>query len=646
MISPLFEPGLWVGLVTLPCTSALLISHHLYQWSWETLAPRTLALVGTWTLGGAIAWNATASPLAWGVAAIGLILSWAMHAPLRHYYLATHILLPASVMNVVFTLGWSVTFITALDISPLTRTLLLINLVLGLILLPLGLITLLPTQSYLLRKRWLHPRVSLPPEPRTHYPKVSFHVPSYAEPPDVVCATLDALSQIRYPNFEVLLIDNNTIDPALWHPLKIHCESLNQQLASGAIASENHVSKPFQFFHLENLKGAKAGALNFALEHTAPDAEIISLIDADYQSQPDFLERLIGFFDDPNLGFVQTPHDYREWQNNVYLRACYWEYRLSCALQQPCLSEWGADFIIGTMCLIRRQALEQVGGWATWCLTEDSESAIRIHSLGYSSIFLTETFGRGLIPETFLGYKKQRRRWTIGPIQQFLYHWRLFLPNPWAAPSKLTFWQRALELVHSLREIQYGLSILVLPLAIATLVSIFYHQEAIALPPVLWWGASLSGLASLVQNWLSFRLLGCTSLVDMVMSTLASLALGHTRFMGALVGTLAPLFNNYSFPWQRTNKFKPRPNRLRALESVKTEICLALALFLLGGGLFSQASLSRPDLLLGLGLGAWGAAIAYLASPLMALLAEYELHRLSTHPSPKAVATEKPEILL
>ncbi|MEM1427450.1 MAG: glycosyltransferase, partial [Cyanobacteria bacterium P01_H01_bin.130] len=380
MIIPLFEPALWVGLVTLPCTSALLISHHLG--TWETPFRRQVALVGLWAIAGLGSWAITASLWAWAVAAIGIVASWALRSPLRDYFLATRILLTALIINVVAGVGLSIVFINGLAISSLTRTLLLANLGVGLLSLPLILAALLPTQAYILRKRWRRPRRSLPPQPRDHYPKVSFHVPSHAEPPEVVCATLDALSRVRYPNFEVLLIDNNTVDPALWYPLKDRCEALNDKLESGAIASENRVHRPFRFFHVEGIKGAKAGALNFALEQTDPDAELVSVIDADYQAQPNFLERLVGFFDDPNLGFVQTPHDYRGWQNNVYLRACYWECMVFFRLQLSCLSEWTASFIIGTMCIVRRQAIEQAGGWATWCLTEDSESAVRIHALG------------------------------------------------------------------------------------------------------------------------------------------------------------------------------------------------------------------------------------------------------------------------
>ena len=95
------------------------------------------------------------------------------------------------------------------------------------------------------------------------------------------------------------------------------------------------------------------------------------------------------------------------------------------------------------MCLLRTAALRRAGGWAEWCLTEDSEVSVRIRAAGYRGIYLGETFGRGLIPETFDDYRKQRFRWTAGPVQQLRRHWRLFLPAPLA--PRLPGWTKLLE---------------------------------------------------------------------------------------------------------------------------------------------------------------------------------------------------------
>ena len=74
---------------------------------------------------------------------------------------------------------------------------------------------------------------------------MSVQVPTHAEPPDVVIATLDRLATLDYPNFEVLVIDNNTSDPHLWQPVRDHCDELGDR---------------FRFLHVEGITGAKAGA--------------------------------------------------------------------------------------------------------------------------------------------------------------------------------------------------------------------------------------------------------------------------------------------------------------------------------------------------------------------------------------------------
>src|SRR5206468_6121527 len=140
----------------------------------------------------------------------------------------------------------------------------------------------------------------------------------------------------------------------------------------------------FRFKHVEGLSGAKAGALNLALSIMAPDAELVGVVDADYLVRPDWLKRLIGYFDDPLMGFVQPPHDYRGWERHPYLRACYFEYLYFFRTTMVSLNERDAAITVGTMSLLRREALERAGGWAEWCVTEDSELAIRVHALGYS----------------------------------------------------------------------------------------------------------------------------------------------------------------------------------------------------------------------------------------------------------------------
>jgi len=132
--------------------------------------------------------------------------------------------------------------------------------------------------------------------------RVSIHLPCYAEPPEVVMETMNHLARLEYENFEVLVCDNNTEDEALWRPLEAHCRDLNK------VAGQER----FRFYHVAPLAGAKAGALNFCLEKMDRNTAIVAVVDADYFAEPDFLSRLVPLFEDRSIGYVQTPHDYRE----------------------------------------------------------------------------------------------------------------------------------------------------------------------------------------------------------------------------------------------------------------------------------------------------------------------------------------------
>ena len=133
---------------------------------------------------------------------------------------------------------------------------------------------------------------SPPLVPDTYAPKVSIHIPACCEPPEMLKATLDAVARLDYPNFECVLVNNNTPDPALWRPVEEHCQTLGER---------------FKFIRVENLKGFKAGALRLALERTAADAEIVGAIDADYAVEPGWLKELVPLFADAHVGLVQSP---------------------------------------------------------------------------------------------------------------------------------------------------------------------------------------------------------------------------------------------------------------------------------------------------------------------------------------------------
>ncbi|HLK02189.1 MAG TPA: glycosyltransferase [Streptosporangiaceae bacterium] len=262
--------------------------------------------------------------------------------------------------------------------------------------------------------------------PESKLPFISLHVPAHNEPPDMVIDTLRWLTRQNYPRFEVVLIDDNTDDERLWRPVEAWCA--------------RHGVK---FAHLDNWPGYKSGALNYALRHkTSDEAELIGVVDSDYQLQPGFLRRCAPAFADPWIGFVQAPQDYRGWTDARYYRRLYYSYKYFFAVSQPSRNEHDGAIFAGTMGLIRRVALDELGGWDEWCITEDAELSLRLLRAGWHGLHLDQTWGRGIMPLTFEALKGQRYRWCFGGIQILRMHWRSLLPGRPSRADHLTAGQR------------------------------------------------------------------------------------------------------------------------------------------------------------------------------------------------------------
>jgi glycosyltransferase involved in cell wall biosynthesis len=257
-------------------------------------------------------------------------------------------------------------------------------------------------------------------------PFVCLQVPCYNEPPDMVIETLRSLLAIDYPSYEVQVLDDNTDDEALWRPVEAWCR-------------EHGV----KFVHLEDWPGYKSGALNYALEHLVDErCDLIGVVDSDYQIDPGFLRECAPLFADERVGFIQAPQDYRDWQVAPFYRRLYYSYKYFFEVSQPSRNERDGAIFAGTMGLIRRRALEAVGGWDEWCITEDAELSLRLLRAGWSGIHVDPSFGHGIMPLTFEALKGQRFRWCFGGIQILRMHWRSLLPGPRTAQNRLSTGQR------------------------------------------------------------------------------------------------------------------------------------------------------------------------------------------------------------
>jgi cellulose synthase/poly-beta-1,6-N-acetylglucosamine synthase-like glycosyltransferase len=405
-------------------------------------------------------------------------------------------------------------------------------------------------------------------------PRVSVHVPAYNEPPDMLIETLDALTRLDYPDFEVLVIDNNTRDEAVWRPIEAHCARLGPR---------------FRFFHVSPLAGFKAGALNFALAQTSPQAAIIAVIDSDYRVEPGWLRDLVPGFEDPNMAIVQAPQDYRDEHENAFKSMCYAEYRGFFHIGMITRNERNAIIQHGTMTLVRARLLAALGGWAEWCICEDAELGLRIFEAGYQALYLPHSYGRGLMPDTFVDYKKQRFRWAYGAMQILRYHARtLLLPGN----STLTAGQRYHFVAGWLPWIADGLNLLFNVAAIGWSVAMMLRPTRID-PPLLMFSV-------LPLSLFTFKLVKLVHLYthrvgvglrQTFAAAIAGLALSHTIGRAVLKGLVT-----HSEPFFRTPKRAGRHALLLALAGAWEEAVMMLLLWGVASGLYSlPTEFTSPD---------------------------------------------------
>jgi exo-beta-1,3-glucanase (GH17 family)/cellulose synthase/poly-beta-1,6-N-acetylglucosamine synthase-like glycosyltransferase len=254
----------------------------------------------------------------------------------------------------------------------------------------------------------------LSPVPDARTPKVSIHIPAYREPPEMLLRSIDSVAQLDYPDFECVVVINNTPDPAFWEPIERRCHELGER---------------FKFVCVQNLEGFKAAALRLAMAQTAADAEIIGVIDADYVVDPRWLKDLIPGFADPEVGLIQAPQDHRDGCRSSIHAAMNAEYAGFFDIGMVERNEVNAIIVHGTMCLIRRAAMDAAGGWSSDTICEDSDLGLTILELGWRADYTNRRYGWGLLPQDYLAFKIQRARWAGGAVQIVKKHWRRFLPG-------------------------------------------------------------------------------------------------------------------------------------------------------------------------------------------------------------------------
>jgi cellulose synthase (UDP-forming) len=228
-------------------------------------------------------------------------------------------------------------------------------------------------------------------------PKVAVLVPSCGEPLEVVERSLRGCLDLDYPNFEVWLLDDGA---------RPELERLGAQLGC------RYQARP-QRTH------AKAGNLNAALPQL--QVELLAVFDADVVPSRTFLNRTVGLFRDPHVGFVQTPQTYMNADPVMRnLRLERWllpDEESFYRWIQPNRQRLGAVVCAGTSFVMRLSSLRQVGGFETQTASEDLATGIRLVAAGYRGLYLPEKLSAGLAPFTLQAMARQRSRWASGTIQ-------------------------------------------------------------------------------------------------------------------------------------------------------------------------------------------------------------------------------------
>ena len=227
---------------------------------------------------------------------------------------------------------------------------------------------------------------------------VDVFITCYDEPLEVIRRTAIGARAIRYPH-ETWILDDGKRDEVK------------------ALAEELKV----RYLRRSTNEHAKAGNLNHALAHTRGD--FILQLDADHVPLPQILDRVLGFFaEDPRLAFVQTPQDFYNtdaftYKVNEASQRIWEEQRLFFGVIQPGKDSINGTFFCGCSAVIRRAALDSIGGFSTTSITEDIETSLKLHAAGWNSAFYGESLVYGLAAHSAVAFHTQHLRWGQGAMQ-------------------------------------------------------------------------------------------------------------------------------------------------------------------------------------------------------------------------------------
>ncbi len=260
---------------------------------------------------------------------------------------------------------------------------------------------------------WPLRRTPVPlPEDTCEWPEIDLLIPTYNEP----------LSVVRYTALAAMNID--------WPADKLNVYILDdgKREEFRAFAEEAGIG----YMTRDDNEHAKAGNINRALQRL--DAPFVAIFDSDHVPTRSFFQLTMGWFGrDPKLGLLQTPHHFYSpdpFERNLgQFRTIPNEGELFYGVVQDGNDFWNATFFCGSCAVIRREALDAIGGLATETVTEDAHTSLRMQMHGWNTAYINIPQAAGLATERLSGHVKQRIRWARGMIQI------LRIDNPLFAPG-------------------------------------------------------------------------------------------------------------------------------------------------------------------------------------------------------------------
>ncbi len=274
--------------------------------------------------------------------------------------------------------------------------------------------------------------------------RVAILIPTYNEGLEVLMPTVAAALAMHVPHETWVLDDGDRPEVA----------RLAAELGAKYLARPTH-------------EHAKAGNLNHAL--TIIEADFIGVLDADHVAAPQFLAHTLGYFDDPGIALVQTPQEFYnvdsfEHEAGGVNQAAtdldgaaaerFHEQVLFYRILQPGKNRWGGAFWCGTGAVVRVTALREVGGVATDTITEDIHTTIRLHRLGWRTVYHNEVLARGLAASDASTYQLQRHRWGTGAMQVLRRENPLVVPGL-SLPQRLSYASTLLGWFDAWRSLGY-----------------------------------------------------------------------------------------------------------------------------------------------------------------------------------------------